>query len=223
MVEYKLGRVASFDERSRNFSVADIIPTDEPLVTRFWRHTGQVLNQGNIPACVGFSWIQWTQSEPSPLSSTIDDALQVYKTAQTLDDIPDSVGGTSVLAGAKALLQMFPDIYSSYHWAFSIDDLIRALSYIGPVVLGINWYSGMFKPDNTGTLHINGNIIGGHAILAAGVNVEQRRIALLNSWGQEWGDNGYAQISFDDMSRLLSERGEACIVTNKKNYSYGIN
>ena len=221
MVDYKLGRIASFDDRSRNFSVADITPTDVKPVTRFWRHTGDILNQGELSACVGFSWIQWAQSEPNPLSSTREDAVNMYTLARTLDEIPgEDYDGTSVLAGAKAMLRTFPDVYDSYHWAFGLDDLVRALSFIGPVVLGINWYSGMFKPGENSLLHITGNVVGGHAILAAGVNVEYERIALLNSWGHEWGDYGYAQISFSDMARLLSERGEACIVTNKKNYSY---
>jgi len=43
------------------------------------------------------------------------------------------------------------------------------------------------------------------------VNLKQSIFRIKNSWGRAWSNNGFAFISFDDMARLLSEDGEACI------------
>ena len=92
------------------------------------------------------------------------------------------------------------------------------------MVIGINWYEGMFDPgyvkDATGTYRITvvptGAIAGGHCLLVNGVNVEAQVYRLKNSWGRGWGANGRASISFSNMARLLSEDGEACAAMELK-------
>ncbi len=69
----------------------------------------------------------------------------------------------------------------------------------------------MFTPDSSNIIHVGGNLAGGHAILVNGVNIKNKLFRLHNSWGNHWGNNGEARISFADMDRLLHERGEACI------------
>ncbi len=89
--------------------------------------------------------------------------------------------------------------------------LVMALGYAGPVVLGLNWYTGMMDATADGQIMKSGAVEGGHSICAFGVNVPQRRIKLINSWGKDWGDEGRCWISYDDMEALLAEQGEACI------------
>ena len=92
-----------------------------------------------------------------------------------------------------------------------LNDLVMAVGYKGPAVLGIPWYEGMFNVMPCGHIHVTGQVAGGHAILCKGVNVKNRTFTLHNSWGPGWGNNGSALISWDEMDRLLHEQGEAVI------------
>lgn len=215
----KLGRNPSFDDRSKRYSVRRIVD-ERPLSSMFWSGPPVVLDQGNLSACVGFSWCHWLGSYPDPICCfNNDDGESYYRQAQTLDDWPgENYEGSSILAGAKTVLQRFPGVYDSYYWAKDLHELLLALTYVGPVVLGINWYSNMFEPDH-GRLHVKGANVGGHAIMAIGHNLEDRTVTLFNSWGPDWGNNGQAYITYDDIARLLKEDGEACIAVGKKNFS----
>ena len=117
--------------------------------------------------------------------------------------------GTAVLAGAKVCQAL--GHFAEYRWAFGLRDLILAVGYTGPVVLGINWYEGMFNPDVDGFIRPTGLIAGGHALLVHGVSVSGSYVKIHNSWGPSWGQNGGAKITFTDLERLLNEDGEACI------------
>ena len=84
-------------------------------------------------------------------------------------------------------------------------------SWHGPVVLGVGWWSGMRDPDRSGWIRVRGQEMGGHCICAVGVNVEQKYVILVNSWGKDWGRNGRCRISFADVTKLLRTGGEACV------------
>lgn len=86
-----------------------------------------------------------------------------------------------------------------------------SVGYHGPVVLGVNWYEAMFEPDEEHTLHVEGDIAGGHALLCNAVSLKRQAVWLSNSWGLDWGFNGGAWLGFEDLQRLLEEEGEACV------------
>ena len=205
----RLDRIPEFDHRSRSFGISEYLPTSPPR-SYTWRGA-TVLDQGREGACVGFGWSHELISRPMVVAGVNDAfALSVYHEAQQLDEFPgDDYSGTSVLAGAKAVQAR--GHMKSYRWAFGLNDLILALGYAGPVVLGLNWYTGMMNADAEGFIKPTGQIEGGHCICAMGVSVSARRIQLVNSWGSDWGQNGHCWVSFDDMTKLLSEQGEACI------------
>ena len=55
--------------------------------------------------------------------------------------------------------------------------------------------------------------VGGHAYLAYGVNTSRGYVSIRNSWGADWGSNGNAKISLDDLSKLLAADGECAVAT----------
>lgn len=58
---------------------------------------------------------------------------------------------------------------------------------------GFDAYSGgIFKS------HIDDAFLGGHAVELVGFNDLERYWIIKNSWGENWGENGYARISYDD-------------------------
>jgi hypothetical protein len=159
---------------------------------------------------VGFAWAHEIAARPRARHADEHTAIGLYRRAQQLDEWPgENYSGTSVLAGAKATAER--KLLTSYRWAFGLNDLILALGYKGPAVLGVNWYEGMGRTDAEGYIRVEGDVMGGHAILCNAVDVKRRRFKLHNSWGLNWGISGECYVSFDDMERLLHERGEACI------------
>lgn len=213
MTHRVLDRLEQFDEASREFSIRKRLVPDAPLRSFIW-DASVWLDQGQEGACVGFSFGGKLSADPIDFPNITDDsAREIYNKAKTLDSIPgEDYSGTSVLAGAKAVKKLYPEIAKGYRWAFSLEDVIRTLGYVGPVVLGINWYQGMFEPNREGIIYTDGPIMGGHAIMARGVDVDNKLIRLRNSWGKNWGVQGDCFISFDSLDMLLRERGEACIL-----------
>lgn len=217
------------DPRSRNYASSAVL---EPFTTRqakrarvFWK-PGPQLDQGQEGACVGFSWTQELFTSPirvplQPFHAPDAFAAGLYHRARQLDDFPgEDYEGTSVLAGAKVITEH--GWMSEYRWAFGIDDVIQALLYSGPVVLGIPWFDDMFTPDLYGELHKGGGLAGGHAILANGYHGGKQvhpssgrparpMIHLQNSWGPAWGQDGGAWIDTAALSELLHDDGEACV------------
>lgn len=208
---YTLGRLEEFDERSRDFPIRALLGAKPPR-SYTWK-CSVVLNQGNVGACTGFSWAQELAARPKVIGNvTNQTGLTLYHKAQDLDEWPgNNYEGSSVLGAVKAVQELYPGAIPEYRWAFGLDDLILAVGYAGPAVIGINWYNDMFTPDSQNTIHVGGGLAGGHAILVNGVNVKNKLFRLHNSWGHGWGMQGESRISFADMGRLLKEKGEACI------------
>ena len=214
-----------FDERSKNYPIRAFFPAVQHKAFTLWKH-GEILDQGSEGACVGFGWTAEAlagpvhvdlEEAPAPKAPKEPNgfAYYVYREAQKIDQWPGTdYEGTSVIAGAKVMSRY--GIIHQYRWAFGIHDVVGALMSQGPVVLGINWYDGMYTAPN-GRLTVSGNHVGGHAILAIGYNPSsqvfkgQETIILQNSWGKSWGIDGIAEITVDDLSRLLREGGEACV------------
>lgn len=207
-------RLIAFDERSRQFPIRAVVPKRPRSYT--W-NVGIHLDQGSEGACVGFAWSHEVAARPVITKGITNEFARnrVYKEAQKIDEWEgESYEGTSVLAGAKIIQQLGG--MGEYRWAFGLDDLRLAVGHAGPAVLGVNWYEGMFDADGEGFIHATGQLYGGHAIVCFGVNQNEGYFKLHNSWGADWGHGGACKIRFDQMAKLLSEYGEACIPVKRK-------
>lgn len=206
----RLGRLPQYDPRNTEYPIRTLIPPTYAPRSYTWR-CAPYLNQGNVGACVGFAIAHEIAARPVEIPTVVNDlGFRIYHDAQQLDEWPgDAYEGTSVLAGIKAGKAL--GYYEEYRWAFTLEDVVLTLGYKGPVVLGVNWYTGMMTADGAGMIHVSGQVEGGHAILAKGVNIKTEMIRLHNSWGTWWGRGGDALISFEDVARLLRQSGDACI------------
>lgn len=209
-----LGRVAAFDQRSRAFGIAAI--EDRPPRSYTWAGQALVLNQGELPACVGFSWAGELGARPVVVPTDDNRGRALYAAAQSIDRAEGRWWdeGASVLAGAKAVKEV--GHLEEYRWAFGADQLAVAVSWTGPAVIGVSWHNSMFSPDATGFLHPDGNVVGGHAILVRGYNVKARRFTLRNSWGSSWGKGGDCFLSHADMAALLDDSGDAVVPVRRR-------
>ncbi len=205
----RLGRLKQFDERSRNFPIMALVEEKKPR-SYSWS-CGLNLDQGYDSSCTGFSVTHEAVARPVVVKNLTNEiATEIYHRARQLDEWPgEDYDGSSVLAAIKAGKER--NWYLEYRWAFGLQDLIYAVGLKGPAVLGINWYEGMFNPDENGFIKPTGDIAGGHAILCNKVSLKGKYFTLHNSWGVGWGVSGEAKISFEDTEKLLYEYGEACI------------
>lgn len=199
---------------SLRYLIGDLLRTPR-MQSYTWRCEPR-LDQGDEGACVGFGWEHEKAARPVIVASaSTEGARATYHEAQTVDEWPgEDYDGTSVLAGAKVVKAH--GFMQEYRWALTLEDLMLTIGNYGPVVLGVNWYSGMFNPDDKGYIHVSGWLAGGHCILANGVNLKGRYFRLHNSWGPTWGVNGECFISFEDVERLLAEQGEACVPIRRR-------
>jgi hypothetical protein len=205
-----------------NYPMRELLPRALSTRTdRYWNDEGFWGNQGSAPKCVGYSLAHLIEDGPvthTGIAPIVQPDL-IYAQAQLIDEWPGTnYDGTSVRAGAEWLVKA--GIFSSYHWAFTLQDIVQAVLELGPVEMGTNWYESMFYPNAAGVIRIGGDIAGGHAYVINGVNTKTRMFRIKNSWGRNWGVKGRAYMSFAEIERLLGEYGEACIPKENKNLFY---
>lgn len=215
----EFGRLYSVDERDQNYLISALSAVAEPEITRtyrYWWADGHWGDQGATPQCVAYAWLHFMEDGPvtweprSPGSGFIFEPEDLYSQAQQVDEWPgEGYAGTSVRAGAKIMRQW--GIISEYRWAWDLQGLIDAVLHAGPVVVGTNWYERMMNPNADGYIVPKGALLGGHAYVINGVNLNRRIFRLKNSWGREWGDSGHALLRYKHMEKLINEQGEVCL------------
>jgi len=204
-----------YDPRSLSYTIAK---TEPNLHVRncIWRRDTW-LDQGQEGACVGFSGAHVMSTTPKAIQPryTQAGAEDLYHAAQRNDQWPgEDYEGSSVL-GAMQALKAEKQI-SKYRWCTTLEEVQHAVSYLGPVQIGINWYQDMFTPDDKGFLHRSGKLAGGHAICVGGIDFRREAVLLYNSWGKDWGVDGNAWLSFSDLEQLIKEDGEFAIPSKTK-------
>lgn len=204
----RLGRHLEHDPASRNFGVA----RTGPLRSVLWRRHVDIYNQGETGSCTGNAIAGAVSTAPFTHHLHETAARRLYHLATSLDDIPGTWPpddtGSSGLAACKAAQQKL--LIHSYAHAFSLDEALQALMS-GPVITGTDWLTGMDEPDSNGLVHATGDVRGGHEYCVLGVDVDAKTVRFANSWGSDWGDKGFAVMSFDDWALLLSRDGDVTV------------
>jgi hypothetical protein len=223
----RLDRCVQFDPRSTAYPVRALVGARQPR-SYTWRH--YVTDQGQQGACVGHACTQEAAARPKPVfgdpvrrPASVADLNQrargVYARAQQLDPWPGeepAYSGTSVLAGVQAGQEQ--GWWSEYRWALgpgpeaAAQDVILALGYAGPVIMGTVWRSGMWRADADGYLRATGSAEGGHAYLLVAYSAKRDAVWTPNSWGGA----GQGWITRGDLVSLLAEGGEGCVPTVRR-------
>src|SRR5690348_7295325 len=120
---YGLGRIAADDDRDFNYPAAAIIKKAKEKDFRYYNEGKIRLNQGSVPACVGYAWTNWILNGPvTPGKDFRPDPIGVYLAAQRVDEwIGENYAGTSVRAGAKVLKQL--GFIDTYTWTWDVEEL----------------------------------------------------------------------------------------------------
>lgn len=191
------------------FSIAENVEP-KPLRGYTWQ-CGVQLDQGSEGACVGFGWAHELAARPAVVLGINNSVgYNLYREFQRNDEwAGEDYDGTSVDAGAKMIKSH--GFMDSYVWANNLNDILLAVGYKGPVVMGTNWYDGMWEIDSAGFLTPTGSVVGGHCWLVRGVSVTRKEVLCRNSWGPEWGLYGDFRLTWSSLEKLLTNEGEACL------------
>lgn len=183
-------------------------PPPAPSGDVVWKDTKQ-LDQGQTGHCVGFGWAQWGNTEPVTDSFANADGHAVYYEAKVIDGQPGQENGSQVRSGAKAMQNRKRN--SVYAFAATLDDVKTWVRAKGPVVIGSDWFNDMFNPDAQGFVKPTGSLAGGHCYLLVGDLASEGAFLFQNSWGANWGKNGYFKVKYADFQKLLDNYGDACV------------
>lgn len=209
---HRMGRHVNHDEQSKNF------PAPRGVVQDVLHkcHT-KPFDQGQLGSCTGNAMAGLLDTDPLFVKGRYlyeGVARSLYSLATHIDPFPGAWKptdtGSDGLSVMKAAQQR--GYITSYAHAFGLQHALEALALTG-VITGCNFYDSMENPDSTGlvTISPNAQVIGGHEWLVRGIDVERQRVRCRNSWGTEWGDGGYFDLSFSDWDRLLNEHGDVTV------------
>jgi C1A family cysteine protease len=81
-----------------------------------------------------------------------------------------------------------------------IDDIKNALDTYGPLVTTMNVYTDFFSYESGIYSYASGNYEGGHAILIVGYDDANHYFIVKNSWGTNWGEDGFFNIAYSQIN-----------------------
>jgi C1A family cysteine protease len=100
---------------------------------------------------------------------------------------------------------------TSYQRIQTLDEMRAGLADGFPFVFGFTVYESFESQEvaKTGIVPMPAageRVVGGHAVLAVGYDDSQKRFIVRNSWGKEWGMQGYFTMPYDYLAnRSLSD------------------
>lgn len=230
---HRLGRLHAPDPRDRRFLLMEhpLAQSVVKVVSKTWAFFSKPIDQGNTGTCVGHGWKHRLMAAPTVRRlADRPSAFDIYDQAIKVDEFPDNDNdtarqmGTSVRAGAKVLqaqglLTEYAWCYDAEHAAQWIGGQDAAGMFVGgPIVIGVNWYDGMFETDKDGILHPTGSIAGGHCVCINRWMPSRGLFGGIQSWSLPWGihGSGHFYLKAEDLERLLKEDGEGCTPTEKR-------
>jgi hypothetical protein len=216
----RLKRHIYHDERSKlhRFSTARIAELKNVVHERH----GPIIDQGNVGCSTGCAGIGALECDPLfktlPTTETsiyplnLDGALLLYSDAQEIDKdgkYPPNDNGSCGLSIAKALCAK--GVVHSYQHIYTADEAYCAIQEY-PIIIGMYWYNDMYHPALDGQIQPTGGIAGGHEVLVREIDVDQKRVWIDNSWGNEYGINGRAWLTFDDFEIVMKNNGDGIVL-----------
>lgn len=166
------------------------------LTYKTWQ-TGKIYNQES-PSCVGCAAALLLSSEPKAMEfSKVPKPEFILSEAKAFDTTEKT--GTSLKSGLKALQKL--GYVKSYYYSDKIDEILVAVLNLGPLAVGVDYYYSM--NDCTGRLTAAGGVLGQHAFVIYGVDLDKKDFLVANSYGVGWGWKGKARVDFATMNKIF--------------------
>lgn len=210
----RLGRNLHHDPASRAYAVTR---RAAPIASRHWTRHVPIYDQGSVGDCTSEAICGALSTGPFRHRIRSQRTMLAVYHDETLidgfgDPFPPNDRGSSGLAACKVAQRR--GWITGYRHCFGLDDVLAALQD-GPVLAGVSWWSSFDQPASDGTCPLTPNayIRGGHEVCLVGLDVANRTIRFANSWGPTFGVKGYGMWTYDTLTRLLADNGDATVPT----------
>ena len=159
------------------------------------------LSPQHLFACGGgaceFGWFPEAAARYLQKSGVPDDACMPYTSGATGQDMECSQSCSN--AGSRSV-----KIASYTTPSRSAKDLnaVKTALQKGPLVTTLSVYADFMFYASGVYKHTTGEFMGGHAVSIVGYDDTMQAFIIRNSWGTSWGENGFAHVSYDDISGI---------------------
>ncbi len=157
------------------------------------------LSPQNLFACGGggceTGWMPDDAADFLQSKGVVDEACQPYLSGATGQDLACSA---SCKDAAKRTYKIAS--FSKPTAYFKNLDALRAALQKGPLVTTLSVYEDFMSYSSGVYKHTTGKFLGGHAISIVGYDDTTQSFIIRNSWGPEWGEQGFAHVSYTDLS-----------------------
>jgi hypothetical protein len=163
---------------------------------------------------------EWSDTNPGDDNGTSVHAgydVCLYEGLQRVSSMKLDATGVPIPVSPKP--RAISEGVSSVLWANTVDQVRLAISQGNPVTIGVNWYSNFDNPTHKDGFNLGwvgegnlGSIRGGHCVCIYGAADRYQAVAIKNSWGRSYP---LIWMPYTTLGRLLSEDGEAALVTDR--------
>lgn len=153
-----------------------------------------IFNQIKINGCSGGSYIK--------------DGLNAMRNGvATLKDFSYTDSSCELMPDAAVRQSAKPFAIADWR-RVNVQDPVEVKSQLAagfPVVIGMMVDDGFMKLSREIYSERSGRALGGHALVVVGYDDNFQAYKVINSWGTDWGDNGYGRISYSVFSNVVKE------------------
>ena len=156
------------------------------------------------------SWVYWNAKKidpwPTEEGTSIRYAMKVLNKIGVPTEKAWPYNDTVIGEPARWAPMVAKWAWISDYWRINNLQELKIALQKTPIPIGIACFREIFYVGSNGIVAypLNPNdMYGGHAVLAVGFNEDTQLIKFKNSWGKNWGDDGYGYISYDYVKDYL--------------------
>jgi C1A family cysteine protease len=226
---------------TRDYQIAKFLsPLELPKHYDLTHLMGPVRDQGQFPECVAFAAAAVKESEeigegqmsPQFLYNFIGqpgggayprDAMKALVKYGICPENLNTYTPEHVKPNTEEMmLAAKPNKIKSYARLNTLQEMKHCLFQNGTFMISVNITTDWYKTRTDGIVSNGGDPLGYHAMTFVAYNDETQLIKIKNSWGINWGANGYGYISYTLLPTILTDAWSSIDVPESDEEKYVI-
>lgn len=213
---YSLGAIPDrHDPRDYQFSTMALHAEAAAVDRKFYTMVNPDfrIDQGSEGTCVGHAATNVLLAGPSPhrdyVSFETEELAHQFARRLYLEASGDTTYQRGMYPRDACAELLEWGLIESYWKVVTVEDLVTALLTFGPVMLTVPWYASMYNVVG-GYIRVNltSTHVGYHELAITGIDMAPDSgvppfVRIQNSWGSDWGTNGTAKLTIENL-RLLN-------------------